>query len=176
MSTAVSVVIPAYNAEAFLTETIDAVLGQTHQPAEVIVVDDASRDSTCAVVERLAPSSTVPLRLIRLPSNTGGPATPLNVGIEHARSPLIALLDHDDLWLPEKLALQADAFRRTPGLVLAFGDYTLLGNAGETPGMHEWVKEYLLRNGAVRDGRHVIPSAAMTKIQLLDCGAVNSLQ
>jgi glycosyltransferase involved in cell wall biosynthesis len=174
MSTAVSVVIPTYNAAAFIAETIDAVLCQTQQPAEVIVVDDASRDETCALVEQLALSSPIPLRLIRLPSNTGGPATPLNVGIEHAHSPLIALLDHDDLLLPDKFALQVEAFRVTPDLVLAFGDYTLFGTSGETAGMHEWVKDYLRGKSVFRDGRYVVPPAVMTKIQLLDCGAVQS--
>ena len=66
----------------------------------------------------IAKQAPVPVVLERLTTNSGGPARPLNVGIERAAGPLIATLDHDDLMLPEKLELQAACFTRDQSLGL----------------------------------------------------------
>ena len=87
------------------------------------MVDDASTDETPSIMEAMAAESPVPLRLIRLPKNTGGPATPMNVGIEAAQGEYIALLDHDDLMLPEKLAIQAAVLDQYPEIDVVMGDY-----------------------------------------------------
>ncbi len=119
----VSVVIPAYNSSRFIRETLESVFAQTRLPIEIIVVDDASTDDTPAIVEAMAAESPVPLRLIRLPKNTGGPAIPMNVGIEAAKGDVIALLDHDDLMLPHKIATQMVVIEDNPDIELVMGDY-----------------------------------------------------
>ena len=100
----VSVVIPAYNAERYLRETLESVLAQTYRDFEVVVVDDGSKDSTAAIAEGVGG----PVRVIR--QANAGPSAARNHGIREARGDLIAFVDSDDLWLPEKLAEQVPLF------------------------------------------------------------------
>jgi len=96
----VSVVIPAYFAEHTVARTLDSILSQTVVPEEIIVVDDGSRDGTADVVRGYAPQVT----LVQQPN--GGPASARNHGIRVASGDWIALLDADDVWLPEKMERQ----------------------------------------------------------------------
>ena len=98
----ISVVIPAYNAAAWVARAIESALAQTVPPVDVIVVDDCSTDQTCRVVERYEPA----VRLIRR-ATTGGPGAARNSGIMVGGAEWIALLDADDAWLPHKLERQA---------------------------------------------------------------------
>jgi glycosyltransferase involved in cell wall biosynthesis len=123
----ISVIIPTYNATPFLRETLASVFAQTLPPAEVVIVDDCSPDSTVALVESIATTAPVPVRVIRLPANSGGPAKPLNVGIEAAVGELIATLDHDDTFPTDKLANQFAVFKACPGLGMVFGDVRCVG-------------------------------------------------
>ncbi len=133
-----SVVIPACNSAAFIRETLASAFSQTRLPDEVIVVDDASADDTPAIVRELAAAAPVPLRLIELPKNTGGPATPMNVGIEAAAGDCVALLDHDDLMLPGKIAAQAAVLDRHPGVELVLSDCAILTADGVGHRREQW--------------------------------------
>ncbi len=116
----VSVVIPTYNGQRYIEEALGSVFAQTQLPSEIIVVDDASTDHTTQIVQTLAADAPIPLRLIRLPHNSGGPARPMNVGIEAAQSPLIAILDQDDVFLPEKIERQAAVLSTHTQLAFVF--------------------------------------------------------
>ena len=98
----VSIVIPAFNAEATIERAIASACGQTEQRLEIIVVDDASSDRTPAIVAEIA-KSDARVKLLRQGANTG-PAAARNRGIAAARGAWIALLDADDSYLPERLA------------------------------------------------------------------------
>lgn len=98
--TVISVIIPVYNGERYLAEAIKSVLGQTLPAAEVIVVDDGSTDGSVEIARRFSPS----VRYFR--QTNQGPATARNVGVNAAQGQMLAFLDADDLWLPEKLAKQ----------------------------------------------------------------------
>lgn len=111
MQPALSIVIPTYNSEAFIRETISSVARQTSAEFEVVVVDDASTDSTCSIVEYLASAASFPLRLIRLDQNSGGPVRPMNVGVESARGELFTILDHDDLLSDDAVERYLSAWR-----------------------------------------------------------------
>jgi len=100
----VSVVIPAYNAERYIGETLQSVLAQTYRDFEVVVVDDGSTDGTREIVRRYGER----VRLIEQPNS--GPSAARNRGIREARGEFIAFVDSDDLWLPEKLTLQMPLF------------------------------------------------------------------
>lgn len=100
----VSVVIPAYNAEHTISETIDSVLAQTYQKFELIIVDDASTDHTLQIAVEYGKKYPE----IRVLKNMGnfGVAVARNHGIEEARGKYIALLDSDDVWESDKLERQ----------------------------------------------------------------------
>ena len=101
--TTVSVVIPSYNRADLLEQTVRAALAQTLPPLEVIVVDDGSTDAT----PQVCATFVEPVRCIRQ-ENKGLPAA-RNTGIRAARGDWVALVDSDDLWPPEKLAVQVAA-------------------------------------------------------------------
>lgn len=103
----VSVVVPAYNAQRHLPDTIASVLAQQGVALEVIVVDDCSRDDTAKCVAEAA-SRDPRVRYLRMPANSGGPAGPRNHGVQAARGSWVALCDADDLWHPRKLRVQLD--------------------------------------------------------------------
>jgi glycosyltransferase involved in cell wall biosynthesis len=107
----VSVVIPAYNAERTIGVTLASVLGQTVSDIEVIVVDDGSTDGTARAASSLGDPR---VRVVHQPN--AGHAAARNTGIADARGTYVALIDADDLWLPEKLERQLTMLRRQPGV------------------------------------------------------------
>jgi len=117
MDPRISVIIPTYNAARFVAQTIDSALGQTLAPLEVIVVDDGSTDDT----ERSLRSYQDRIRVFR--QRNSGPAAARNRGVRESRGNLIALLDHDDVWLPEKLEKQWDCLRNHPAAGLVHSNY-----------------------------------------------------
>ena len=98
MPISVSVVIPAFNAAAFIEATLESVFSQTHLPDEVIVVDDGSTDHTVKVLAKY------PVKVIR--QANGGPARARNTGILASQGDWVAFLDHDDRWHPRKTEIQ----------------------------------------------------------------------
>ena len=108
----VSVVVPVYNGARYLNETLQSILVQTTVPREVILVDDGSTDDSAALIQRAAAAAPIPMRYV--PQANQGTAAARNRGVELAASPLIAFLDQDDLWLPEKLARQCDLLWHQP--------------------------------------------------------------
>jgi len=119
MSTpAVSICIPAYKAERYLAETLASVRAQTFADWELIVTEDGSRDGTEEIVRAFAATVTQPVRYLRHDPNRGLPAT-RNAGFASAQAEWIALLDADDLWLPEHLAELHHA-RSSGAALLAF--------------------------------------------------------
>jgi glycosyltransferase involved in cell wall biosynthesis len=108
----VSVVIPAYNHARYLTEAIASALGQTLPAAEVIVVDDGSTDETPQVLARHRDR----VRIVRQANR--GVSAARNAGAMLAQGDLLAFLDADDVWRPEKLEAQAERFAADPALGL----------------------------------------------------------
>jgi glycosyltransferase involved in cell wall biosynthesis len=115
----VSVIVPAYNAAVYLPHAIDSVIAQAFADWEIVVVDDGSTDDTQSVVESYRPALADKLQYIRQ-SNQGLPAA-RNTGIRAARGEFIALLDADDVWLPQRLGRGVQVLDSDPeiGLVHA---------------------------------------------------------
>ena len=103
MPPTVSVIVPAYNAAAFIQRTLDSALDQTHRDLEIIVVDDGSTDGTAEIVEGVA-RRDARVRLFR--QANGGVSRARNTGLAQARGVYIAPLDADDLWHPTKIEKQ----------------------------------------------------------------------
>ncbi len=97
----VSVIVPAYNAAAFLRDALESVLRQTYADWEVVVVDDGSTDRTPAVIEEIMPAFHGRLRCIQ--QENRGTAAARNAAIAASSGELIALLDADDIWLEKRL-------------------------------------------------------------------------
>ncbi len=127
----VSIVTPARDAARFLPETIRSVRDQTEPRWELLVVDDASRDSTPEIVAELAREDPR-VRLLRLPENRGAAAA-RNAGMDAAQGRYVAFLDSDDLWLPEKLEVQIEFMERT-GAVFTFAEYRMIDEDGRILG------------------------------------------
>ncbi len=99
----VSVIIPAYNAEAYIGEALRSALDQTYENLEVLVVDDGSQDRTAEIVRDAAARDE---RVVLLQQPNAGVAAARNLAIEHARGTYVAPLDADDTWYPEKIETQ----------------------------------------------------------------------
>lgn len=108
----VSVVIPAFNAAAFIERTLESVRAQRYLDYEIVVVDDGSSDGTADRVERFLDRHGLPGRCLRQANR--GIAGARNAGMRAAGGDYIALLDHDDLWYPDKLAVVMAEFDRHP--------------------------------------------------------------
>ena len=127
-----SVIIPAFQAEAFLDCAIRSVLDQTLAEIEVIVVDDCSTDATWAVLAEWARRDPriVPLRQ----AVRGGPAAARNLGIAQARGRWLALLDADDLYVPWRLAYMVDVAEATGADLLADNQHRVDFRTGQDLG------------------------------------------
>ncbi len=100
----VSVIVPIYNAEDFMCETLDSILAQTYENIEIICIDDMSKDSSRLIIEDYA-SKYENIRPILLEEN-GGVSNARNIGIANAKGRYVAFLDSDDVWMPEKIEKQ----------------------------------------------------------------------
>jgi len=110
----ISVVIPVHNGERYLAASIQSVLDQGHAALELLVIDNASTDAT-AEVARTFPS----IRYFHLADK--GLSKALNYGLERCRGEFLGFLDADDLWPPNRLTVQLEAFARNPAIEMVFG-------------------------------------------------------
>ena len=120
----VSTVIPAYNTERTIAQTLESVLAQDWPEHEVVVVNDGSTDGTGAVLRKFHGR----IRLIDCPNQ--GAASARNTGVAHSSGKYIAFLDSDDLWLPGKLGAMIPALERNPNATLAFSEYFNVSETG----------------------------------------------
>lgn len=111
----ISVIIPLYNSEKTIRETIESVLNQTFSDFEVILINDGSQDSTLDIVSSIQDSR---LKIFSYPN--AGISTSRNRGISYTSGEFIAFLDHDDLWTPDKLESQLKALQENPQAAVAY--------------------------------------------------------
>ena len=129
----VSVIMPAYNAADFITESIRSVQQQTYSRWELLVIDDASTDETSEVVEGLAKSDDR-IKLHVLPNNQGA-GFARNIGIKAATGDYISFLDADDLWKPHKLETQLVVMKEEDEKV-CFSSYELIDESSQSLGKY----------------------------------------
>jgi glycosyltransferase involved in cell wall biosynthesis len=110
-----SVVIPVFNGERFLSETLESVFAQDVDGLEIIVVDDGSTDGTAAIVRRYG------ARIAGIRQSNRGQAAAVNAGLRRARGAFVSVLDADDVWAPGSLAALRQEAMRSPGTDIVSG-------------------------------------------------------
>jgi glycosyltransferase involved in cell wall biosynthesis len=126
MDPLVTVVIPVFNGERFIAQALDSVLRQTFTDWELVIVDDGSTDATA---QRIEPYLQLPsIRYIRQKNRGSGSAR--NRALSVAKGRYVALLDHDDLWLPDKLLMQMDLLATQPDVKLVHGNIRFIDGEG----------------------------------------------
>ncbi|MDY6936872.1 MAG: glycosyltransferase [Cyanobacteriota bacterium] len=125
----ISAIVPAYNAEKTIRETIDSVIAQTHTDWELIVINDGSTDDTLKVLEQIDEP-----RMKVFSFENAGVAATRNRGIDRATGEYIAFLDSDDLWTPEKLEAQLAALNTNPKAAVAYSWTNYIDESGNVLG------------------------------------------
>ncbi|HWU70463.1 MAG TPA: glycosyltransferase family A protein [Pseudoxanthomonas sp.] len=123
----VSIIIPAYEAAAYLAEAIQSALAQTWPDKEVIVVDDGSSDATAAIAASI-PGVTC------LRQANAGVSHARNTGVRHSSGELVAFLDADDVWDPGKLEAQVRLLERYPDCDLVYSNFVEMPESLASPG------------------------------------------
>jgi len=121
----VSVIIPAYNCERFITEAVESVRRQNRDPLEIIIVDDGSTDGTAGRVKTLGKD----IRYMR--QSNRGPAAARNRGIEMANGEVLAFLDADDYWPSNKMEIQLARLEKDPRIEVILGRVQFIGTLTE---------------------------------------------
>lgn len=124
----VSVIIPAYNRESFIRETVDSVLEQTYPNIELIVVDDGSTDNTLKILKEFGKKLVL---LQHLNGENKGQSAAINLGIKVSSGEYIAILDSDDLFAPLKIELQVNFLEKNYEIGLVYANGIAINDFGE---------------------------------------------
>lgn len=152
MTAKVSVILPVHNRADVLARAIKSVLDQEFRDLELIVIDDGSTDNSAQIARSFEDER---VRLIRLGENRGGNVA-RNEGIRASTAPLIAFLDSDDRYLPNKLGWVAAEFDRRPQLDLLVDSFVKIGAPGSN-------KPELIRRNPIIEDRELFRTALFTR-------------
>ncbi len=161
----VSVIIPAYNCEQYIAQTVDSVLAQTQADVELIVVNDGSTDRTREILAGYGAR----LRIVEQPN--AGVCAARNRGLREARGGFVCLMDHDDYWFADKLQRQVDALQRAPEIGVVYADFILWARRGADGAFPEPAE---FDPGAVADEIDAEFSGWIYHQFLLDCWMLTS--
>lgn len=161
----VSVIVPVYNVESYIAETIQSVLDQTYENFELLIVDDGSPDRSAEICQKFTDSR---IQIVR--QTNRGLAGARNTGIRHAKGEYIAFLDGDDIWLPDKLAKHAQHLETSHKVGISFSRSALIDETGKALGTYLMPRRlqdidlpYLLKENPIGNG-----SAAVIRQTVLD--------
>lgn len=150
MDELISIIVPVYNGERFIEETMDCVAAQSYSHWELLLVEDGSSDRTVSIIEEyIRKNGENRIRLIRQPENLGA-ARARNRGLKEAAGRYIAYLDADDLWVPEKLEREL-AFMTEKNAAFAFTGYEFVNENGRGTGKVVRVPETLSYRQALKN-------------------------
>ncbi|MDX9715165.1 MAG: glycosyltransferase [Dissulfurispiraceae bacterium] len=128
MKTKITVLMPCFNAERFLRNTLESVLSQKYDDFRVIVTDDGSNDNTAAILEDYSDRITI---LKHADNRNHGQAAALNLGLLNTESEYIAFIDADDIWHPDKLAKQAAILDQFEDIGLVYTNGNVINSVGK---------------------------------------------
>ncbi|MCP4937426.1 MAG: glycosyltransferase family 2 protein [bacterium] len=158
----ISVIIPVHNGQKYLAEAIQTVLCQTRSADEILVVDDGSTDDSA----KIAASFGSPVQVLQQPNL--GPASARNLGVKQAQGNLLAFLDADDLWSPEKLAAQEQILAKAPDCAAVLGQVENFISPELDAAQQLTLKESVTRTGVHHIGALLIRRAAFLQIGYFD--------
>ncbi len=163
----VSVVIPTYNRAIFLGAAVASIRAQTYPCTEILIIDDGSTDDTTQVVKELGSGINY------IWQTNAGPAAARNLGISRASGDLVAFLDTDDRWMPDKIALQVEILKREPSIALVSADMAIEDETGILCVPSNFARRNLQMFFKALDGR-AIPNAPsmMLKINFINTSTV----
>lgn len=166
----ISIVVPAYNAETTILETIDSLLNQTHSNFEIIIIDDGSTDGTKKVVE-----SVVDKRIKYIYQENKGISSALNLGLENASSNYIARIDSDDIAYENRLEVQYKYLKANKDVVLVASSVDYIDSNGRIIGKtFPIIFERLAEKIFSRRNIYAHPSVMFRKKSVLECGGYNN--
>ncbi|MGB7789238.1 glycosyltransferase [Methanoregula sp.] len=167
----VSVIIPVYNGQRYLAETIESVIAQTVKNWEIIAINDGSTDNSLEILEKYTHEHPGHIRFVTV--KNGGVSRARNTGAALARGRYFAFLDQDDLWAPEKLQRQIDLLVHNKDLGITFTNETVIDEKGSvicekvlTFGIHQRgnVFEYLLFDNFIPVSSVIVKKELFTKV------------
>jgi len=123
----VSIVVPVYNVEKYIKACVESIRAQTHRNFELLIIDDESPDNSIAIVKQI---NDARIRIIS--QKNRGLAGARNTGIRNAKADIIAFLDSDDTWEPEKLARHVSQLNANPNVGLSFSSSMFINEDGES--------------------------------------------
>lgn len=147
--TTVGVVLVTHNAEPWLEATLHSILNQSQSPDDIVVIDDASSDRTRDVIAEMLPVARVMPALTRASDRITRIAQNFVQGVRASRADVVILGDHDDVWMPERIAHQRRVMEQHPGAAMVASSATLIDTEGN------------LLSGTLR-GTFPVPSSFMT--------------
>ena len=130
----VSILMPVYNGEKYLSEAIESALAQTYQNFELLIVNDGSTDNSAAIIKPFLKDS----RVIYIEQKNAGVAAARNTAIKHARGQYFGFLDQDDLWLNNKLEVQIAALEQDESVALVHSRQDFIDSHGNKID-YEWI-------------------------------------
>lgn len=161
----ISVIIPIYNGEKYITETVHSIQSQTYPIHEIIIINDGSTDSTQEVIEKIAKDFS---NVIILSQENAGPAKARNYGIQKSTGEYIAFCDADDIWVPEKIEKQISLFN-TESIGLVFSGISFFGvREGEFLPKGKNSLRSLFWNNYIANSSVIISRSVVEKVGLLN--------
>jgi teichuronic acid biosynthesis glycosyltransferase TuaG len=161
----ITVIVPIYNGEKYLSETVQSVIDQTYDNWELILINDGSTDKTASIINDFVGLDRR-IKKITIPESSGGPAYPRNLGLDLAKGEYVAFLDADDLWATQKLALQIDFLTYAKADMVHCGGITInalgekIGNV-ESFKKHRFFKFFLGNSVALMMNNPIILSSSL---------------
>jgi glycosyltransferase involved in cell wall biosynthesis len=169
----VSVIIPAYNVDRYLSAALDSLVNQTDRDFEALIVDDGSTDRTAVIATEFVERDR---RFKLLQKTNGGLSSARNFGINHATGEYVALLDGDDVYLPDKLAAHAATFETQPEVGVAYGASQAMRDDGQPTWMKisgqpiqaDPLSALMCKNFVVHGSNAVIRRSVFDRVGLFD--------
>jgi len=149
MNSLVSIIVPVYNGDKFLRETLDSIRHQTYVDWEVIAVDDGSSDTSPVILKEF--QELCPSRVTILTTSNNGVSKARNLAYKYAKGEFIAFLDQDDLWSPVKLEKQIALFEGNAQLALVYCNVSIIDQSGDVIQKEVYERRCLLEGYVFED-------------------------